>query len=442
MLARAMNEFLRLLRVALILQCVLGLVTLDYDIGLPWIKAVAIAPAVITTVLLFAMASRISGNVRVSRAVLIAAMLAFVWQFSIEPVLLRALSGMSPAISVEYNRWLLATKEVEVNSLIVIAAGIGLLFGVLPALLGAWLDGRRSAAPWAIWVTFTSLLNALAFRYAMPASTLVGARIDEDIAWLIGQALLVGLMCYFVGALADRQRAEHAQLEMANVALAEANARLEAQAHVREHLAASRERLRLSRDLHDTLAHSLAALAVQLNGIKMIAPAESQVRTEIERAADLADDGLRNARDAIVALRADTANEQGLIAALRQRLDTLTRRRGIQTSLSAASVDDAAFAPDVAAALLGIAQEALNNAERHAEASRIRISLDRRRLCVRDDGVGITNEQLRQPGLGIRGMRERAELIGAALTIESRAGEGACVCVTLAGPAENHPERQ
>jgi signal transduction histidine kinase len=435
-----MNELLRLLRVALVLQCVLGLLTLDFSYGFWWMKAIALTPVLVLTALLFTIAPSRRNSSRLMRAILVATILTFAWQFSVEPVMLRALASVISPISAEYARWLAAIEIDSSESVIIIAAGIALLFGVLPALLGAWLDGRRSAALWALCVTVSSMANALALRYAMPALSDSGVRIEDDIAWLIGQAILVALMCYFVGSLADRQRAEHTQLEAANSALAEANARLEAQAHVREQLAASRERMRLSRDLHDTLAHSLAALAVQLNGTKMIAPDGSQVRAEIERAADLADDGLRNARDAIVALRAESVSDQGLIAALQQRLDTLARRGGAHTSLDAPAVDDASFAPDIAAALLGIAQEALNNAERHAEASHIRITLDRKQLRVCDDGIGIASDQLRRPGLGIRGMRERAALIGAALSIESRAGDGTCVTVVLPTNGKTHKE--
>jgi two-component system sensor histidine kinase DegS len=95
--------------------------------------------------------------------------------------------------------------------------------------------------------------------------------------------------------------------------------------------------------------------------------------------------------------------------------------------------------PDATAdALFRIVQEALNNAEKHAGASRVRVSLhhraERLELSVRDDGVGFNLDALEADRFGLRGMRERAELIGAHLTVKSSPGNGTTVLVSLEGP--------
>jgi signal transduction histidine kinase len=246
---------------------------------------------------------------------------------------------------------------------------------------------------------------------------------------LLGQSFVLLLVCYFVGSLADLERRQRAEIEAANRQLAE-------QAGVRERLATSRERVRLARDLHDTLAHSLAGVAVQLDAIGALAAAGEEVRPEIVRARDAVRRGLRETRAAIDDLRTTAVEDLGLAGALRRHIDSLapTAHAALTMHAPDAGVYDA-LGTDAADALFRIAQEAIHNADTHSNATTIRVSLersdDRIALCVEDDGAGFDVAEVGTDRYGMRGMRERAEMIGAHLRIDSIVGRGTRVVVTL-----------
>ena len=121
-----------------------------------------------------------------------------------------------------------------------------LAFCFIPSVLGAWIDGKRGALHWAGFAVLATMFGGLSFLPLLlspitsPSTTLRFSQVNAGEFVALSAVFL--LTCYFVGALADQQRSEQAQLEAANRQLAE-------QSHVREHLAATRERVRLARDL-------------------------------------------------------------------------------------------------------------------------------------------------------------------------------------------------
>ena len=118
---------------------------------------------------------------------------------------------------------------------------------------------------------------------------------------------------------------------------------------------------------------------------------------------------------------------------LRQLADGTAARTDIPISVTVSG--DCAFAPDVQVALYRIAQEALNNVTKHARATRVDIRLDCSQdatvFSVSDDGRGMDIKEYEAHHLGLRIMRERAENIGAQLTLDSVSGEGTVVAVQL-----------
>jgi signal transduction histidine kinase len=253
----------------------------------------------------------------------------------------------------------------------------------------------------------------------------------------VALGLVTLVVCYFVGSLADQQRAEHAQLEQANRKLAE-------QAFVREQLATSRERMRLSRDLHDTVAHKLAALSVQVNAIDAVLrdPASDDpeiVHQEVERARVLVREGLDDARRAIGGLRANAVEDLGLAAALAKLAESVSQRGGLEVTFERRG-DDPALPAETADALYLIVQEALNNVERHAQTQHAVVTFDGGTpqaamvvIRVTDDGVGFdpAAKQDEAQRFGLIGMRERAELIGAQLRVDSQLDAGTTMTVSL-----------
>ena len=132
-------------------------------------------------------------------------------------------------------------------------------------------------------------------------------------------------------------------------------------------------------------------------------------------------------------LRPLALESEGLVGALEQRLETVERRAGIQARVR---VDgEVELAPDLEEELYGIAQEALNNALKHAKASKVELSVrvaDKSVVLeVADDGQGFDPAFIHDSGgLGLIGMQERADKIGGQLVIDSAPGEGTKVNVT------------
>jgi signal transduction histidine kinase len=197
-----------------------------------------------------------------------------------------------------------------------------------------------------------------------------------------------------------------------------------------------RERLRIARDLHDTLAHSMMAILSEIRLLKRLQMHEpAAVLEELSRAEKIAQEGLEEARAAITQMRGSAVRETGIGPALRNAFERFTNLTGIAGSFFADS-DAAGFGDERAETLLRMAQETLRNVERHARATEvsIRLELTNREmleLCIKDNGIGF-DPQRPQPGhYGLVGLREQAQIIGADLEIDSTANEGTSIRVAL-----------
>jgi signal transduction histidine kinase len=274
-----------------------------------------------------------------------------------------------------------------------------------------WLFSFGVAALDIIWYA----RGAPADRAALPL--FVGMHMLRIIALLI-----VG---YVVARLIAAQRAQHR-------ALAEANLRLARYSATLEQLAISRERNRLARELHDTLAHTLSGLAVQLEAVRSLWERDSPgARALLDASLAATRAGLGEARRALQALRAAPLEDLGLPLALRRLAESAAERAGIALDLRLPERDPE-LPPDVEQCVYRVAQEALENVARHAQASQVAVHLehDGRRvmLLVRDDGQGFDSAQVDgERRFGLQGMRERARLVGGDLELTSRPG----VCTIL-----------
>ena len=236
-----------------------------------------------------------------------------------------------------------------------------------------------------------------------------------------------------LGMLRGRTRALEELNKDLDARVAERTREVERLADENRHAALMRERLRLSRDMHDTLAQSLMSLLAQIRLIRKLARSDpARVHDELLRAEQAAQTGLREAREAIVQLRHHAVRDTGLGPALHQLACRTAERCGFQADYDidpqAASCVDSR-----AEVVYRVAEEALRNVQRHSRASRLGVSLNveaadggsRLHLSVTDDGVGFdTGEQPRAGHYGIQGMREQAEMIGADFRIESAVGAG------------------
>ena len=187
--------------------------------------------------------------------------------------------------------------------------------------------------------------------------------------------------------------------------------------------AQTEERNRLAREIHDTIAQDLSAIAFQLEAAEALLAQKSEperVRRSVTAALDLTRKGLEEARRSVLDLRAAPLEGRTLPVALA----SLAQEAGVAFESAQAAVP---LPPAVEVGLYRIAQEALQNALRHAAASRIVIgletSLDQVRLTVQDDGKGFP-EGTSSGRFGLIGMRERARLLGGSFQVESSPGAG------------------
>ena len=231
--------------------------------------------------------------------------------------------------------------------------------------------------------------------------------------------LLVG---YFISTLMSRLRAQNVTLEQANTQLVDYSNTL-------EHLTISRERNRLARELHDTLAHTLSALSVQLEAAKAYFDVDSDAAKElIEKSLLATRSGLVETRLALKSLRASPLEDLGLLLALRRMSEESAVRAKLNLNLLLPDHLDS-LSPDLEQAVYRVAQEALANVVHHANAQTLTIRLTAKEgglvLIVSDDGIGFNVQQGDAAGhFGLSGMRERAQLAGSQLTIASSPGQG------------------
>ncbi|HEX8282768.1 MAG TPA: two-component regulator propeller domain-containing protein [Pyrinomonadaceae bacterium] len=196
------------------------------------------------------------------------------------------------------------------------------------------------------------------------------------------------------------------------------------------------ERNRIAREIHDNLAQEILGVSVQLEIVaRMMNVSADSARTHLDRARQLVRGSIAEARRYVWDLRSQTLDDRDLPTALAEMARRLTADSGVQTQFQLGGT----FRPlprQVENNLLRIAQEAVNNAVRHARARTIYVNLffDAAgvRLSVRDDGRGFDpgrEDGARAGHFGILGMRERAEEMGGTLSVESRPGGGSEVAV-------------
>ena len=196
------------------------------------------------------------------------------------------------------------------------------------------------------------------------------------------------------------------------------------------------ERGRLARDLHDSVTQALYGIALyaQAATAQLSAGNAERAAEHVRALQDTAQAALAEMRLLIFELRPPILAEEGLAAALHMRLLSVEARAGLQTEFN--SDLEGRLPLEVEEGLYRIAQEALNNALKHAHAGRIRLALRRAgrtvTLDIGDDGAGFDPaEAAQQGGLGLAMMSERAARLGARLTVDSRPGAGTQVHVEL-----------
>jgi two-component system sensor histidine kinase UhpB len=195
------------------------------------------------------------------------------------------------------------------------------------------------------------------------------------------------------------------------------------------------ERRHLSRELHDEFGQLLATISLHLHAAKALAG--TSAHDSLQQALTLLQRAGAEVRDLALELRPTMLETAGVDATLRWLAQQHQQLTGIETNVIGHLGE---LSGECAIACFRIVQEALTNVVRHAGAQHVWISLseseDLVELNIRDDGVGfdaarILKTPLHQRHLGLDGMRERVEILGGTLHVESQPGHGTCVAVSL-----------
>ncbi len=295
--------------------------------------------------------------------------------------------------------------------------GVSPPLAVLLVLL-AWQYRYKVVALYALGTGIIDVVYAyVASATDIETAALIGVILPRTSAFL--------LMGYIITRLMKVQRQQREDL-------ARANAKVSSYAAMVEDLAISRERNRLARELHDTLAHTLSASSVQLEAVNSLwAVDEAKAQTMLQRALDTNRNGLKETRRALQALRASPLEDLGLALAIRHLAEVTETRSGAKIEMHMHMPPTIHALPvQVEQVVYRTAQECLENTVRHANARCISISLlrDEARVCldITDDGVGFdVAEAITEGHYGIRGILERVEALGGTIQIDSKPGAGA-----------------
>lgn len=302
------------------------------------------------------------------------------------------------------------------------AARLWLVFPFLsvPLILTAWQYPFRYVV---IYCTGTAIFE---FGWFLLAGThLSSMAVLAEGELIVARSVFFTLIGYIVSNLVAAQRQQRADLGRANRKLVRYAATL-------ERLTVVRERNRLARELHDTVAHTLSGLAVELDAIATIWDRNpTRAKGLLNHALATTREGLEDTRRALHALRAAPLDGLGLAFAVRGLGENMASRMGLDLDLR---IDEPLrdLDPEVEQCYYRVAQEAIQNVVRHAAADTLRVSLtdDQGHLVleVSDDGRGFDVDDAHADSrLGLQGMRERADLIGANLVVESRPSQGTTV---------------
>jgi signal transduction histidine kinase len=312
-------------------------------------------------------------------------------------------SGVEPVIQH-------LTNIPNLSGILFVALQMQLLFVLLiPVILISWQYALK-------WVFFTSLgLLVLDIGYFLFAQYPRQMLHPAPFGAVFMRTLLFFMVGFVVNRLAFEQKEHNRQLSHYAATL--------------EQLSTSRERNRLAREIHDTLAHALSGLAVNLEAVTALWESDPlQAKVILGQSLTVTRSGLVETRRAIQALRAGPLEDLGLVLALKQLALSSAERYDLKADLNLPEKLEE-LDPAEEQCVYRVAEEGFRNLCQHARATGFSMSLialdHRLEFTLSDDGQGFENRSELQDGhYGIRGMQERAEAVGGVLSIHSQIQKG------------------
>ncbi len=355
----------------------------------------------------------------------------------------------SSSVQEQMGQWYLPTGLMITTVGPMIIQGLSIGLQMEAGLVAETTFATRSMEVVFFPLFFSMIFIAVQYGFKVVIIYILGTAVLEMISFgtlisIYGQAVLHKTIVFDIPfeAIAKRSllqgitgfliaRAIHGQ-KRDRKALGEKNVQLTQYAATVEQLAVSHERNRMARELHDTLAHTLSAVSVQLQALSTQFDSDPEgARQTLKNTSGLTRDGLKEVRRALQALRASPLEDLGLSIALRDLLKASAERAGIDIEFNSDKSIEG-LTPEVEQSLYRICEEAVNNAIQHSNAKGIKVTLSKDKgvlqLSITDDGTGFNLDTNPEDGhFGIRGMHERADLCDGRLDIQSEPGKGTTV---------------
>ena len=347
--------------------------------------------------------------------------------FSVHRLIIGVIFGVAYLILGMFDTELLRRFPENARNAIYFVVQCALVFGIgwLLGPGGSWLIGLPLAGiaverlslrwRWPVWIGILLAIVLPIVRYSTVGTALMnGAIISTAIIFVVVFTQLR------LNEQHARERVEGLaeQLEFANHQLAE-------YASQAEDIAATKERNRLAREIHDNIGHYLTIVNVQIEAARLTCESDPvRALDALDKAQELAKRGLDAVRESVSALRVSPVENRPLEEALAELVEE-TQVSGINVEFKIAGKLHT-VEPKTALALYRVMQEGLTNVRKHSNASKVDMELDFSqadtvRLVLRDDGVGAADTS---GGFGLIGLRERIQLLGGEFKIQTQPGQG------------------
>ena len=344
------------------------------------------------------------------------------------------LFGVAYLVLAMFDTELLQHFKGSTRHIIYFSIQIALVFGIgwMLGPGGNWLMGLPLASiaverlpPYGRWPVYFGIVASFVLPILHYSTW--------DAALMNGLIISVGIF-FSVLISQIRLNEQHARENAEKLAsqLEQANHQLAKYALQAEELAATKERNRLAREIHDNLGHYLTIVTVQIEAAKVTCESDPvRALDALNKAQDLARKGLTSVRESGAALRVSPVENRPIEDAVTELIDE-SRASGIAVDLHISGTPGF-VGQKTALVLYRVVQEGLTNVRKHARASRVDVELDFTqadsiRLLLRDDGVGAADTS---GGFGLIGLRERVHLLGGRFEIDTQPDGGFSLEVTL-----------
>ncbi len=285
---------------------------------------------------------------------------------------------------------------------------------------------------WVVYLYIGQMFGMIPLKFALPVSVVLGVFLSGSmIDWnltaenrqeFIASVISWGFILLFLTYINQIGRTSRERAQLINE-LQAAQQELEAAQGQMAELAVLRERERLARDLHDSLGHALVAISVQLEAIQRLYKVdEKQASQHVDELKALTRASMEDLRRSIAGLRAPGLGGRSACQTLQADCVEFGERSGVEVECRVDPRLDE-LRPALAETVWRVVQEALTNVEKHAQATKVVVSVTKDgqevHMRIADDGLGLPPDAESKPDCyGLRGMRERVEALQGSLSLD------------------------